>query len=75
MIKKKSFFKWVKIERKSFESIKQEIIDAPSLSTPIFLKEIVLYTFSPEKSYVVVLTQPNEQQLEALISLFSSNLQ
>ena len=75
MIKKNSIFKWGKEERNSFELIKKAIIEAPSLTTPDFLKPFVLYTFSSDTSYATVLTQLNDQNIEASIVFFSSNLQ
>ena len=60
MITKKIVCKWGQTERTSFESIKQAIIDAPSLSSPDFFKEFDLYTFASEQPYAAVLTQPNE---------------
>ena len=75
MIRKNAVFKWNKDERDSFESIKKAIINAPSLTTPEFLKPFVLYTFSYDTSYAVVLTQLNDENVEAPISFFSSNLQ
>jgi len=75
MMKKKSNLKWGLTKRKSFEAIKQAIIDAPSLSTLDFTKHFLLYNFSFQQSYAAVLTHPNEQQIEASISFFSSNLQ
>ena len=55
--------------------IKKAIIEAPSLTTPDFLKTFVLYTFSSDTSYTSILTQLNNQKNEALIAFFSSNLQ
>lgn len=75
MIKKNSIFKWGKEERNYFELIKKSIIEAPSLTTLDFLKTFVLYTFSSYTSYVAVLTQLNDQNIEAMIAFFSSNLQ
>jgi len=75
MIRKNAVFKWSKDERESFELIKKAIINAPSLTTLDFLKPFVLYTFSSDTSYAVVLTQLNDQNIEAPISFFSSNLQ
>lgn len=46
MIKNKIIYKWRQNERNYFESIKQEIIDSPSLSSPYFSKEFFLYTFT-----------------------------
>lgn len=75
MIRKNIVFKWGKNERESFEFIKKAIINAPSLTTPDFLKPFVLYTFSSNTSYAVVLIQLNDQNIEAPISFFNSNLQ
>ena len=55
--------------------IKKAIIEAPSLTTPDFLKTFVLFTFSSDTSYTAVLTQLNDQNIEAPIAFFSSNLQ
>jgi len=40
--KKNAVFRWNKDERESFELIKKAIINAPSLTTPDFLKPFVL---------------------------------
>ena len=45
------------------------------MNTPDFSKKIILYTLTIETSYAVVLTQLNDQKIEAPISFFSSNLQ
>ena len=75
MIKKNSVFKWRSAEKEAFDSIKQSIINALALSTPNFSNHFILYTLATETSYVVVLTQINDQRVEAPISFFSSNLQ
>lgn len=75
MIKKNSFFKWGHSEREAFDLIKQEIINAPSLTTPNFSDHFILYTFASETSYAPILTQINDEKIEAPISFFSSNLQ
>ena len=75
MIKKIFVFKWGHNEREASDLIKQSIINAPFLTTPNFLNPFNLYTISSYTSYVVVLTQLNNQKIEAPISLFSSNLQ
>lgn len=43
--------------------------------TPNFSNHSILYTFASEKSYAAILTQVNEEKVEAPISFFSSNLQ
>ena len=75
MIKKKLVFKWGSAEKEAFDSIKQSIINAPALSTPNFSSHFILYTLASASSYVAVLTQINDQNLEAPISFYSSNLQ
>jgi len=75
MIKKNSVFKWGLAEKEAFELIKQSIIDAPDLNTPNFSNHFILYTVASSFSYVAVLTQLNDHNLEAPISFYSSNLQ
>eukprot|EP00253_Pinus_taeda_P027990 PITA_27990 len=75
MIKKNSLFKWGQEEYEAFNLIKQAIVNAPSLATPNFFDPFILYTFASEKSYVVILTQANQDKEEAPIAFFSSNLQ
>lgn len=75
MIKKNSMFKWGHSEHEAFSLIKQAIINAPSLAMPNFSNHFILYTFASEKSYVTILTQVNQENAEAPISFFSSNLQ
>ena len=75
MIKKNSNFKWGQDEHEAFNLIKQAIINAPSLATTSFSESFILYTFASEKSYVVILTQANQEKAEAPIAFLSSNLQ
>ena len=75
MIKKKSVFKWGHTEKEAFDSIKQSIINVPALNTPDFSNHFILYTLASDSSYAAVLTQINNQNLEAPISFYSSNLQ
>ena len=65
MIKKNSVFKWLHKEKEAFDSIKQTIINSPTLNTPDFSKHFIMYTLATETSYAVVLTQLNDQQIEA----------
>ena len=57
MIRKDTLFKWNTIEKYAFNSIKQAIIQAPSLLSPNYDKEFILYTFSFEKYYASMLSQ------------------
>ena len=54
MIKKDSNFKWTKERKEAFEKIKEAIAKAPTLRSPDFNIEFILYTIA------AVLTQKNE---------------
>ena len=75
MIKKNLVFKWGPAEKDAFDSIKQSIINTLALSTPNFSNHFILYTLASDSSYAAVLTQINDQNPEAPISFYSSNLQ
>lgn len=75
MIKKNLVFKWGLVEKETFDSIKQSIINVPTLSTPNFSNHFILYTLASNLSYAAVLAQINDKNLEAPISFYSSNLQ
>eukprot|EP00253_Pinus_taeda_P028971 PITA_28971 len=75
MIKKNSVFKCRHIEKEAFDSIKQAITNALTLNTPNFSNHFILYIVASDSSYAAVLTQINDQNLEAPISFYSSNLQ
>ena len=57
MIKKDSSFKWTKERREAFDKIKEAIAKAPTLRSPNFDNEFILYTFSFDHSIVVVPTE------------------
>ena len=63
MIKKNELLKWGHNETKFFDLLKEAIINAPSVTTPNFSNYFILYTFSSETSYAVVLTQINDQNI------------
>eukprot|EP00253_Pinus_taeda_P021621 PITA_21621 len=75
MIKKNLLFRWGSAEKEAFDSIKRSIINALALSTPNFSNHFILYTLASTLSYAAVLTQINNQNLEAPISFYNSNLQ
>ena len=73
MIKKDTIFNWGQIEKESFQKILEAISEAPSLLSPYFNKDFILYTFASDISYAAVLTQLNQQNNEVPISFMSSN--
>ncbi len=75
MIKKNSVFNWGNKEKEAFDSIKQTINSAPALNIPNFSNHFILYNLAFDTSYAAVLTQINDQNIDAPISFFSSNIQ
>ena len=60
MIKKDNSFSWGDKENDSFIRIRESIAEAPTLVSPDFRKDLILYTFASNISYVAVLTQKNQ---------------
>ena len=60
MIKQSVQFKWTDSEKDSFNKIKTSIAHAPSLKSPNFEKDFILYTFASNDSLAAVLTQKEE---------------
>jgi hypothetical protein len=75
MIRKDTLFKWNTIQKYDFNSIKQGIIQEPSLLYPNYGNEFVLYNFASKKSYASMLSQQNDQNIEVTISFETSALQ
>jgi hypothetical protein len=75
MIKKNYVFKWNTIENQAFDSIKQSIIQDPTLLSSDYHKEFILYTFTSDQSYAAMLTQKNYQDAQIPIDFNSSGLQ
>ena len=75
MIKKDFDFEWTKERREAFDKIKEAIPEAPTLRSPDFYNELILYTFVYYHSIVAVLTQKNEEGEEFPISFMSTCLQ
>ena len=73
MIKKDAIFNLGQNEKESFHKILEAISEAPSLLSPHFSKDFILYTFASNISYAPVLTQLNQQNNEVPISFMSSN--
>ena len=60
MVKQSVQFKWIDLEKSAFNKIKIAIAHAPSLKSPNFEKDFILYTFASDNSLEVVLTQKEE---------------
>ena len=56
MVKQSVQFKWTNLEKNAFRKIKKSIAHAPSLKSPNFEKDFILYTFASDDSLAAVLT-------------------
>ena len=68
-------FKWTDIEKDAFTKIKTTIAHAPSLRSPDFDKDFILYTFASDNSIAAMLMQKEEGGDEFPISFMSTSLQ
>ena len=75
MVKQSVQFKWANSEKGAFDKIKTSIAHAPSLKSPNFEKDFILYTFASDDSLVAVLRQKEEGGDEYPISFMSTILQ
>ena len=60
MVKKDTNFKWKKERRESFGKIKEAIVEDPTLWSPNFDREFILYTFSSNHLILDVLIEKDE---------------
>ena len=56
MVMKNTQFKWTEIEKNSFSKIKTAVAHAPSLKSPDFDKDLIMYTFASDDSLAAMLT-------------------
>ena len=75
MVKQSVQFKWTDVEKNAFSKIKTYISHAPSLKSPNFEKDFILYTFASDDSLAAVLTQKEDGGDEYPISFMSTGLQ
>jgi hypothetical protein len=64
LIKKDVLYHWGPQESQSFDSIRKAIVESPSLMSPDFSQDFMLYTFASNQSYVVMLAQKNYESNE-----------
>ena len=72
LVNKDAQFKWFEKQSNAFVEIRKSIAEAPALMSPNFNKDFILYTFSTEFSYAVVMTQKHHEDAEIPISFMSS---
>ena len=74
MVKQSVQFKWTDIEKVAFKDIKTTIAQAPSLKSPNFEKDFILYTFASDNSLAPVITHKGELGDEYPISFMSTRI-
>lgn len=74
MMKPQESFKWNKEGKKTFEDIKKSIAKAPTLVSPDFNKDFIMYCYASEHTLSAVLVQENDEGLEAPIAFMSRPL-
>ena len=67
-------FKWTDVDKNAFNKIKTYISHAPSLKSPNFEKDFILYTFASDDSLAAVLTQKEDGGDEYPISFMSTSM-
>ena len=75
MVKQSVQFKWNDVEKNGFSKIQKSIAHEPSLKSPYFEKDFILYTFASDDSLAAVLTQKEHGGDEFPISFMSTGLQ
>ena len=74
MLRKGSEIKWTEASRRSFESIKKAIMEAPTLISPDYSKEFHIFSFASEDTLAAVLLQADEEGSEHPMAFFSKTL-
>jgi len=75
MIKKDVEFKWGPKVKAEFDKIKVEITQPLTLMSLDFRKFFILYTFTSDVAFVIVLTQKDQEENEYLITFMIFGLQ
>ena len=74
MVKQNAQIKWTDIEKDAFSKIKTAFAHAPSLKSPDFDKDFIMYTFASDDSLAAVLTQKEDGGDEFPITFMSTRL-
>jgi len=71
MMRDKVVFKWTEKGKHTFQDIKTAIADAPVLIRPEFSKDFIVYCYASEHTLSAILTQQNDDHIEAPIAFMS----
>lgn len=71
MMSEKEVFRWNGDGKKEFKEIKRSIALAPTLVTPDFKKNFIIFYYASEHTMSDILTQKNDQGIESPIAFMS----
>ena len=74
MLGKDQEIRWTHESKKSFESIKRAIAEAPILASPDFSKYFIIFSFTSEHMVIMVLLQKNHEDHEKPIAFYNKTL-
>lgn len=74
MLRKGLELRWTDTTRKSFDSIKKAIMEAPTLINPDYSKELNIFSFASEDTIATILLQVDEEGSEHPVEFFRKNL-
>ena len=74
MLKKEAEIKWTEQEISSFEDIKKDIMEVPTLISPYYTKGFYIFSFSSYDTVVAVLSQKDDEGLDHPIAFSSKTL-
>jgi len=74
MLKKYSKLKWTIEAKKAFEEIKIALTKTPTLTSPKFDRDFIIFSFASEHTIAAVLLQKDDQGYENPIAFFSKAL-
>jgi hypothetical protein len=74
MLKKGSEIKWKDNERSSFQDIKKDIMESPTLISPYYTKNFYIFSFSSYDMVATVLLQKDDESLDHPVAFFNKTL-
>ena len=74
MLRKEAEIKWTEKARSSFEDIKKDIMESPTLISLDYTKGFYIFSFASYDTVAVVLLQKDDEGLDYPIAFFSKTL-
>ena len=74
MLKKDSSIKWIVEAKQAFDKIKMALTRTPVLTSPMFDRDFIIFSFASKHTIAIVLLQKDDQGCEKPIAFFSKAL-